>query len=239
MNKNNKVTLLGILLSTLLIVVGSNWANIKMAAQIIGSQPRIVLTNTTNQIVLGTTNTTTISSTAPSAGRTYTLPDAGAAANFGLFANTPATLQTTPLTVYANSGYTNATTTFSNITGLSFAVAASTNYHATCYLTWSPGGATTVGPKYIWTGPASPTAVTASGTLSKTVTTNSNLSVAVASFATTLDDAVAVTASITQTDILNIGVVNGVNAGTVQLQAALHSASGTYTLSQGSYCNVQ
>lgn len=171
--------------------------------------------------------------------RTYTFPDAGAAANIGLFSTVPASIQATPQTLYASAGYTNATTTFSNITGLSFAVAASTNYHATCYLTWSPGGATTVGPKYIWTGPASPTAVTATGILAKTVTTASYLSVAVASFATTLDDAVAVTASITQTDVVSIGVINGVNSGTVQLQAALHSASGTYTLANGSYCSVQ
>ncbi len=36
----------------------------------------------TNQIVMGTTNTTTISATAPAASRTYTLPDAGSAASF-------------------------------------------------------------------------------------------------------------------------------------------------------------
>lgn len=201
----------------------------------------LTLNAVTNQLTLGApAHTLIINSTAPAAAsRTYTIPDAAANANFGLFANAPATLQTTPLTVYATAGYTNATTTFSNITGLSFAVAASTNYHAICYLTWDPGGATTVGPKYIWTGPASPTAVTASGSLAKTVTTSSFLSVKVASFATTLDDAVAVTASITQTDVLNIGVINGANAGTVQLQAALHSASGTYTLANGSYCTVQ
>jgi hypothetical protein len=46
--------------------------------------PSETLSNTTNQLVLGTTNTVTISSTAPSASRTYTLPDAGAAANFVL-----------------------------------------------------------------------------------------------------------------------------------------------------------
>lgn len=42
----------------------------------------ITLTNTTNQIVMGTTNTTTISSVAPAASRTYTIPDAGGAASF-------------------------------------------------------------------------------------------------------------------------------------------------------------
>jgi hypothetical protein len=39
-------------------------------------------TPTTNQIVLGTTNTTTINSSAPSASRVYTIPDAGGAASF-------------------------------------------------------------------------------------------------------------------------------------------------------------
>lgn len=48
------------------------------------SAPAIDLTNTTNQLVLGTTHTTTISSVAPSASRTYTIPDALAAANFVL-----------------------------------------------------------------------------------------------------------------------------------------------------------
>lgn len=184
-------------------------------------------------------NAVTITATNPASPITYTIPDAGAAANFGFFRNAPASLQNTPITLYATAGYTNATTTFSNVTGLGFAVAASQNYHATCYMTWSPGGATTVGPKYIWTGPASPTAITAAGILAKTVTAASYLSVAASSFATTLDDAVAVTASITQTDVLSIGVINGVNAGTVQLQAALHSASGTYTLANGSHCVVQ
>lgn len=46
--------------------------------------PSEILSNTTNQLVLGTTHTVTISSTAPSASRTYTLPDAGAAANIVL-----------------------------------------------------------------------------------------------------------------------------------------------------------
>jgi len=41
----------------------------------------LTITPTTNQLVLGTTNTTTISSTAPAASRTYTIPDGGGAAN--------------------------------------------------------------------------------------------------------------------------------------------------------------
>jgi hypothetical protein len=42
---------------------------------------------TTNQIRLGTTNTTTITAPAPSASRTYTIPDAGQDAGFGLTIN--------------------------------------------------------------------------------------------------------------------------------------------------------
>ena len=42
----------------------------------------INLTNVTNQLVLGTTNTVTISSTAPAASRTYIIPDTGANSSF-------------------------------------------------------------------------------------------------------------------------------------------------------------
>jgi hypothetical protein len=42
----------------------------------------LTLTDTTNQLVLGTTNTTTINSVAPAAPRVYTIPDAGGAASF-------------------------------------------------------------------------------------------------------------------------------------------------------------
>lgn len=46
--------------------------------------PAATLTNTTNQLVLGVTNTTTISATAPTTSRTVTIPDPGAAASFVL-----------------------------------------------------------------------------------------------------------------------------------------------------------
>lgn len=44
--------------------------------------PSASLTNTTNQLVFGTTNTSTISATAPSTSRTLTIPDPGANASF-------------------------------------------------------------------------------------------------------------------------------------------------------------
>lgn len=46
------------------------------------SIPQFVISATTNQLVLGTTNTVTITSPAPSASRVYTIPDAGGAASF-------------------------------------------------------------------------------------------------------------------------------------------------------------
>jgi len=48
----------------------------------------LTLTQTTNQIVLGVTNTTTITAPAPAAARVYTIPDAGGAASFVLTAGT-------------------------------------------------------------------------------------------------------------------------------------------------------
>ena len=54
----------------------------------------LTCTNTTNQIVLGTTNTTTLTATAPSAGRTYTIPDFGGAASTVLTSNTTTTVTT-------------------------------------------------------------------------------------------------------------------------------------------------
>lgn len=66
-----------------------------------------VFSAVTNQIVLGTTNTTTINSVAPVASRVYTIPDAGGAASFILSAgtNTIAGSLTLPDTVsYTGAG---------------------------------------------------------------------------------------------------------------------------------------
>lgn len=46
----------------------------------------LTLSATSNQFIIGTTNTTTVSYTAPAASRVYTVPDAGGAANFILSA---------------------------------------------------------------------------------------------------------------------------------------------------------
>jgi hypothetical protein len=56
---------------------------------------RITLSQVNTQLTLGTTNTVTISSPAPAASRTYTLHDAGAAANFVLSVGTAQTISDT------------------------------------------------------------------------------------------------------------------------------------------------
>lgn len=52
------------------------------AGGVLLSADALTIAKTTNQIILGTTNTVTISSTAPAASRVYTIPDAGGAADF-------------------------------------------------------------------------------------------------------------------------------------------------------------
>jgi hypothetical protein len=64
--------------------------------------------NLTNQITLGTTKTLTINSTAPSASRVYTIPDAGGAANFIVSTSTP---------VQGDILYNNGTTWVSLVAG--------------------------------------------------------------------------------------------------------------------------
>jgi hypothetical protein len=67
------------------------------------------ITPVTNQIVLGTTNTTTINSSAPSASRVYTIPDAGSNSSFVLDHMGNSTTQlssiSTNVTLNARAGY--------------------------------------------------------------------------------------------------------------------------------------
>lgn len=62
--------------------IGATSANTLSVVAVATFSSAINITPTTNQIVLGTTNKTTISATAPAASRTYTIPDAGANADF-------------------------------------------------------------------------------------------------------------------------------------------------------------
>lgn len=87
-----------------------------------GSSPtfdHLTLAKTTNQLILGTTNTTTLSATAPASSRTYTIPDAGGAANVMLDAGAYTVTGTwTGVTLVGPALGTPASGVLSNCTGL-------------------------------------------------------------------------------------------------------------------------
>lgn len=141
-----------------------------------------------------------------------------------------------PVTYYlTGSAYTNATTGFTSVTGLAFPVSASRNYAATCRIVWQ-GSASTTGPKYQFTGPASPTAVLVG--MNSIVTATTVITATSTGFSTPVANSGSVTTATNFTDTLTVSVVNGTTAGTVQLQAAANG-TGTLTVQPGSYCIVQ
>jgi hypothetical protein len=133
------------------------------------------------------------------------------------------------------STYTNATTTASNITGLSFAVAANRNYVMTCQLFYQ-GSVGTAGLDITITGPAAATSIFYGYKEHPTATTIQN-SVA-AAFATKLVGAAAVTVTTNLSAEVTLGLRNGANAGTIQVQGSATGA-GTVTVQAGSYCTMQ
>jgi hypothetical protein len=133
------------------------------------------------------------------------------------------------------SAYTNATTTFSNVSPLYFFANAGGNYRFVCRITWQ-GSATTTGPKYQFTGPASPTSVAIGAT--SNITSSTYTSGAVTAFSTAFANTGTITATTNFTDTVDLGLINGSTAGLVQLQAAANG-SGTLTIQPGSYCILQ
>jgi hypothetical protein len=134
------------------------------------------------------------------------------------------------------TAYTNATTTFSSVSSLSFPVSANHTYTGTCTVVYQ-GTATTAGPKWQLTGPASPTTVL----LAVDGGTGAAAYADVA--ATAFSSAITAFGTLGATSTNYVGhvafsIVNGVNAGTVTLQAAANG-SGTLTIAAGSYCIQQ
>lgn len=119
-----------------------------------------------------------------------------------------------PSYVVTTQDTTNATTSYANITGLVFNVAAATRYRISCVLPYD-ANATTTGIGIGWVGPASPTltrGLMTSGLTTATVgatTINGN------------DTGAATTASVATTNnIAHLEGIwsNGANAGTIQLR---------------------
>jgi hypothetical protein len=143
------------------------------------------------------------------------------------------------------SDYTNAggAGTFTNVLGatqttigLAFLVAANTNYTMHCQIVWSASAVTT-GPEFQITGPGSPTSVVIS--MMSAITGATTASAAATAFSTALNpEGATVTSATNEVAYVDMSLVNGANAGTVQLQASPQGA-GTLTIRQGSSCTLQ
>lgn len=142
--------------------------------------------------------------------------------------------------ILAGTAYTNATTTFSNVVGgsgptMQFNVGKNANYSFTCNIVWSASVAT-AGPKFQFTGPSSPTAV--QYYVFQAVTATTEGTAAATAFSTSLNaSGTTVVATTNEPAIVDLGLLNGANGGTVTLQAAAQGA-GTLTIQPGSYCRI-
>jgi hypothetical protein len=138
------------------------------------------------------------------------------------------------ITVMTTGTYTNATTTPSNITGLTFAVLANTNYRMTCNL-YFQGSVNTAGLDIAITGPSAPTTVFYS--LDEDSTSATNINSVASSFGTKLV-AQNITATTNFHAMVTMGLRNGANAGNIQVQGSATGA-GTVTVQPGSFCTLQ
>lgn len=135
--------------------------------------------------------------------------------------------------------YTTTSSLQSNVTGLSFPVAASGVYKITCDLTWQ-GSATNAGIQLSYIDPTS----TVKKTVNMTATTTSGSAAVFYSSAldTTTGSGLILGPSnlvSTATDLpaqLSFNLINGVNAGTWQLTAAVFTGGPTLTIKAGSSC---
>jgi hypothetical protein len=146
--------------------------------------------------------------------------------------------QNHPVTIVLHAAYSNATTTFSNISDgtrtMSWPILANTDYKLSCDFTWQ-GTATTTGPKFQITGPASPTLVGVN--LDSAVTSTSSLYASASAFSSPVANSGTITITTNFPAQLTANVANGANAGTLVVQAAANGA-GTLTIVSGS-CQLQ
>ena len=141
--------------------------------------------------------------------------------------------------VFLSAAYTNATTSFTNVTGLSYPIQVNQHLHIRCDLMYNVS-ATTDGIITSWTGPSSPSLVGMSQQASTNTTTIQGQSIPSTSFGTQVPTTGVVTGVITTyfpaTVVLD--VTNGANAGTVQLEAK-GVGTGTLTIAPGSECQAE
>lgn len=174
----------------------------------------VTINPTTNQLVLGVTNTTTISATAPSTSRVVTLADPGANANL-ITSVGIGSVQTTRVTAQVDS----TGTTLANITGLSQTVQVGT-YTFDIYLPTTCGGTGGVKLAFNYT-----TAVLSS--LSAMAYAYTASAIATASTTTTTTQTSIISSATAFTSVIIKGTMVVSTGGTVDLQFAENNANNT------------
>ena len=139
------------------------------------------------------------------------------------------------------SDYTNGTTGLTNITGLSFSMAASTNYTVDCDLIYQ-GSASTAALQVQPTGPASPTALSSYALYTLTDGSSPTFYSHAVNATSFSGIALGPTAIVTTSADLGVhisySIVNGTNSGTWQLQGK-SASTGTVTVKVTSSCKWQ
>lgn len=129
---------------------------------------------------------------------------------------------------------TNSNASFANVTGLSWAVSASTGYDIECHVSYT-AAATTTGLGISWTGPSSPTLTTArmlSGLTSQTV---GGTTVQGNDTGSTTTGSVAASPTLNHADFHGTWK-NGANAGTLQIRFKSEVAASAIVVKAGSWC---
>lgn len=126
--------------------------------------------------------------------------------------------------------FVDSTGVLANVTGMSFPIAANETVTAVFQGFWETS-ANNYGMRYALTGPPSPTSVIYGGEIYTSLSAKRTLSAATA-FATDLFETIA-SAGIVTPFIIYAHIVNGANAGTVQLQIGGESNIATLTVKRG------
>lgn len=145
--------------------------------------------------------------------------------------------QNLPQTNVLSSAYTSSSSTFTNVTGMSWSVLPNTNYTMTCTLLYKGNGSTANSPKFQITGPSTPTAV-ALGIDGYNGT--SYVEGVAIGFSSSLDPfGTMANVGTVYLAHINLGVANGLNGGTIALQASNSVGTDTITILAGSFCTFQ
>lgn len=136
-----------------------------------------------------------------------------------------------PAIVRKTADQSSTSTTFADVTGMTFAVLASTSYRIECDLSYLTA-ATTTALQIALNGPASPTAMRYTVTTSTSATARHNASQN--AYDANTNPASALTTAL---PVRLVGVVeNGVNAGTLALRMRTEITASSVTIQRGSSC---